>query len=102
MRNWQIRILASDISNKILTRGRSGYYSSLEINRGLPVALRDRYFHRQGRGWLIDDEICQMVEFFSNEFNSPLDELAPTRYYLFKKRKASLLLCRYCFLENKP
>jgi chemotaxis protein methyltransferase CheR len=64
LKNWQVRILASDISGKILTRGRAGYYSSLEINRGLPIALRDRYFQRQGRGWILDDEIRQMVEFF--------------------------------------
>jgi chemotaxis protein methyltransferase CheR len=75
LRNWQIRILASDISGKILTRGRSGYYSSLEINRGLTVALRDRYFQRQGRGWVIDDEIRQMVEFFQMNLIHPWTSL---------------------------
>jgi chemotaxis protein methyltransferase CheR len=75
LRNWQIRILASDISGKILNRGHSGYYSSLEINRGLPVALRDRYFHRQGRGWQIDDEIRQMVEFFQMNLIHPWTSL---------------------------
>ncbi|MGL5803978.1 MAG: CheR family methyltransferase [Xenococcaceae cyanobacterium] len=63
LRNWQVRIIASDLSGKILTRARSGRYNSLEINRGLPVSLRDRYFQRQGREWILDDEIRQMVEF---------------------------------------
>jgi chemotaxis protein methyltransferase CheR len=75
LKNWQIRILASDISGKILIRGRSGYYSSLEINRGLPVALRDRYFQHQGRGWILDDEIRQMVEFFQMNLIHPWTSL---------------------------
>jgi chemotaxis protein methyltransferase CheR len=60
---WTIRLIASDFSQRSLERAEQGRYSNLEISRGLPSHLRDRYFHRVGQFWQINDEIRQMVEF---------------------------------------
>ncbi|MBD1913809.1 MULTISPECIES: protein-glutamate O-methyltransferase CheR [unclassified Leptolyngbya] len=61
--NWTVRLIASDLSTRSLDRARQGIYSNLEINRGLTPVMRDRYFHKTGQSWQINDDIRQMVEF---------------------------------------
>jgi chemotaxis protein methyltransferase CheR len=61
--NWNLRIIASDFSSQILARARQGRYKQLEIRRGLPKALRDKYFQQQDNQWQIAPNIRQMVEF---------------------------------------
>ncbi|MCU0534518.1 MAG: protein-glutamate O-methyltransferase CheR [Hydrococcus sp. Prado102] len=61
--NWNLRLIASDFSGQILARARQGRYTQLEINRGLPENLRDRYFQQQDNQWQIVPNIRQMVEF---------------------------------------
>ncbi len=63
LRSWNIRVLATDICTSVLERAQKGHYSQLEINRGLPVNLLTRYFHREGLDWVISDEIREAVEF---------------------------------------
>ncbi len=65
--NWSIKLIASDFSTKVLARAREGHYNKLEINRGLPKSLRDKYFQKLDSGWQIKDEIRQMIDF--REFN---------------------------------
>ena len=61
--SWRIRIIATDFSEPILARAREGVFSDLETNRGLPPALRQKYFRPlQGR-WSIVQECRQLVEF---------------------------------------
>ena len=50
---WTISILGTDLSSAILERGRSGRYSQLEINRGLPAKYLAKYFARQGSDWVL-------------------------------------------------
>lgn len=60
---WTIRLIATDFSKQVLDRAQRGQYTDLEMSRGLPCELRDRYFHRVGQAWQINDEIRQMVQF---------------------------------------
>lgn len=39
-----LRLLLTDISGAILERAKQGVYSSLEVDRGMPLGLRDEYF----------------------------------------------------------
>lgn len=57
------RILATDISEAALARAERGVYSALEMNRGLPSGLRDRYFTPEGGEWRIAEEVRRLVEF---------------------------------------
>ncbi|MBE9009178.1 protein-glutamate O-methyltransferase CheR [Pseudanabaenaceae cyanobacterium LEGE 13415] len=61
--SWNIRLIATDFSQQALDRARQGMYTSLEMNRGLPLNFRDRYFRQVGKSWQIMDEIRRMVEF---------------------------------------
>ena len=63
LRDWHVRLIASDISSTMLARARKGCYTPFEVNRGLPDFLRNKYFQRCGQEWQIKPEICQMVEF---------------------------------------
>ena len=63
LRNWTVRLLATDISTSVLERAQRGHYSQLEINRGLPANLLARYFTREGLDWVIADELRRSVEF---------------------------------------
>ena len=61
--SWRIRILATDYSEVVLARAREGTFSDLETGRGLPAALRQKYFRPlQGR-WSIGQECRKLVEF---------------------------------------
>ena len=60
---WSVRILATDISEPVLARAREGLYSDLEVTRGLPVELRDKYFVRLQGKWSIGHDCRKYVEF---------------------------------------
>ncbi len=62
-RDWDIRMLATDLSHTVLQQAKTGSYNEMEMSRGLSPALRDKYFHRHGSNWTICDEIRSMVEF---------------------------------------
>ncbi len=61
---WVCRIRASDIARKVLERARTGVFSQIEINRGMPASLLVKYFQRDRLNWVISDEIRKMIEFF--------------------------------------
>jgi len=63
LRAWGVRILGTDISSAILNRARSGRYTQMEVNRGLPAQLLTRHFRREGLEWVIKDNIRARVSF---------------------------------------
>ena len=60
---WKTNFSASDISNQMLNRCKSGIYSQLEINRGLPAPLMVKYFERIGTEWQVKEELRKMIQF---------------------------------------
>lgn len=59
---WRVRLLATDLSQQMLTRTREGCYSQLEVNRGLPAPALVRHFRRDGLSWRINDDLRQMID----------------------------------------
>lgn len=58
-----LTFIASDISQQMLAKAKSGLYTQLEVNRGLPAALLVKHFTKVGLDWQIKDEIKRMVDY---------------------------------------
>lgn len=84
LRDWNVRILSSDLSAEMLGRAAAGRYSQLEVNRGLPAPTLIKHFTRDGTMWQISDRVRQMVEFRTINLSEPWPLLPPI----------DLLLCR--------
>lgn len=64
-------IVATDLSEQILARARTGVYSQFEVQRGLPIQLLMKYFTKTEAGWQIQPELRQGIHF------RPLNLLEP-------------------------
>ncbi len=68
-KTWRFRLLATDISLAMLERAEAGRYSKFEVNRGLPAEYLQRYFHKDGEHWVVNQELKAMVEFRALNLN---------------------------------
>ena len=59
----KVEIVATDLSTQVLDRARTGRYSQLEINRGLPATMLVRHMQRSGTEWQISDQLRSSVSF---------------------------------------
>lgn len=58
---WRLQILATDLSDQMLERGKAGRYLQLEVNRGLPAKYLVKYFDREDSDWVVKPEIRRMI-----------------------------------------
>jgi chemotaxis protein methyltransferase CheR len=63
LRGWRIDIVATDLSNEVLAKAKSGLYTQFEVQRGLPALMLIKYFAQVGEAWQIAPEIRGMVKF---------------------------------------
>ena len=56
-------IVATDLAENVLAKGRSGSYSQLEINRGLQAPMLVKYFERKGANFEISPTLKNQVVF---------------------------------------
>lgn len=61
LRNWNIQLLATDISDQSLDRTRQGIYNQFEVQRGLPVQSLLKHFTKVGNNWRVSDELLRRV-----------------------------------------
>jgi chemotaxis protein methyltransferase CheR len=60
----KVQILATDISNKIISKASEGVFNQFEVQRGLPVTYLVKYFDKLDENhWKIKDEISSSVDF---------------------------------------
>lgn len=62
IRNWQITILASDLSLSALETAQAGFYGPGKMD-GVDQKFMDAYFRKVGEGYAISEEIRRLVAF---------------------------------------
>lgn len=67
LESWNVKIVGTDICSAVLNKAKSGEYSQVEVNRGLPANYLIKHFSKEGLNWKVKDHIKRMVEF--REFN---------------------------------
>ena len=63
LKNWQIKLWATDYSERMLAVAREAKYSDTEIKRGMPEALLHKYFTHQQGSWHLNETIRKKVTF---------------------------------------
>jgi chemotaxis protein methyltransferase CheR len=85
LRDWKVRILATDLSADVLARAREGRYTQLEVRRGLPAPLLARHFRPDGPAhFRLDDDIRRMVEFRPLNLAGPWPAMPPVDVVLLR------------------
>jgi chemotaxis protein methyltransferase CheR len=60
---WEVSLIASDLSERVLTRAKEGRFTQLEVNRGLSQELVSKYFEPDGGDFRIRSDVRAMVDF---------------------------------------
>ncbi len=63
LRSWDVRVIATDVSEPRLAYARAGVYTKAEVNRGLPAIRLLRHFTKDGDGFALSAEVKRLVEF---------------------------------------
>lgn len=111
---WKISIRASDLNPNVVKRAARGEYTSLEVNRGLPVQMLLKYFIQKGSdSFCLCDDIKSRVTFFEQNLIStwptiPVDVIfmrnvliyfdTETKRQIFENIKNTLAPDGYLFL----
>lgn len=75
--NWDIQILGTDLSDQMIQRARTGQYSQLEVNRGLPATHLVKYFVRSGLQWQVTDTVKRWTRFQQFDLRQKLSLYGP-------------------------
>lgn len=74
---WSFDILATDLSSEVLERARTGRFSQIEMNRGLPAPMLVRHFTRAGTEWQVADELRRKITFKSMNLAADFPSMGP-------------------------
>jgi chemotaxis protein methyltransferase CheR len=74
---WTYEILGTDISTEMLDRARTGEYSQVEVNRGLPAQLLLEHFDRVGAYWRVAPGLRRPITFQQMNLAAPYPAMAP-------------------------
>jgi chemotaxis protein methyltransferase CheR len=59
---WRVEILATDLSQEVIEKSKSGIYSQFEVQRGLPIQMLVKYFKQTGELWQINPDVRAMIQ----------------------------------------
>lgn len=75
VRDWNVEIVATDLSQQMLDRAMKAEYSQLEVNRGMPAQFLVKYFQRVGLHWQVKPEVRRLVRFVKANLIEPWPSL---------------------------
>lgn len=75
--DWDVKIYATDLAPAAIETASKGFYSDFEMQRGMPVTFRDKYFRRAEGGWRVVDEIRSLVSFEQRNLLQPFKGIGP-------------------------
>jgi chemotaxis protein methyltransferase CheR len=61
--SWPVRIIATDLSERVIARAQMARFTQMDVNRGLPAAQLVKYFERHGTHWQLKPMVRQLVQF---------------------------------------
>ena len=77
LRNYDIRILGTDISDRAVAAASYGHFGKFELERGMPQDKIAKYFVTEGDRWKIRDEIRAMATFRTMNLLEPFSFPVP-------------------------
>jgi chemotaxis protein methyltransferase CheR len=69
---WDVRILGTDISQRVVGYAQTGRYRRLEVNRGLPARMLLKYMTRREEEWEVSPRLRGMCHFQQLNLCAPL------------------------------
>jgi chemotaxis protein methyltransferase CheR len=75
--SWNIKILGTDFSLKVVERARAGLFQQIEVNRGLPAALLVKHFRPAGLDWQLSEAVRCMARFETIDLRKRMSGLGP-------------------------
>ena len=72
LNKFNIKILGTDISGRVVAQAGYGQYNKFEIERGLSKERLEKHFNRNGNVWKIKDEIRAMATFKRYNLMEPI------------------------------
>lgn len=86
----QYSITATDISERAISKCKSGLYTDFEVSRGLSIERRNKYFENRGEMWKVKNNLTDHIKFgFNNLIKSSIFETF------------HLILCRNVLIYQK-
>lgn len=96
IQNWRLQIIGSDLNPEVVQKAKQAFYGEWSL-RSLSAKQKSLYFTPQGALWRLNENLCKMVTFYSN--NLVDDDFGRTSSDF---RDFDLILCRNVFIYFEP
>ncbi|MDX2254191.1 MAG: CheR family methyltransferase [Pseudanabaenaceae cyanobacterium bins.39] len=94
--NWRLHIVGSDLNPEVVQKAKQAIYSDWSL-RSLTSEQKRRYFTQQASLWRLNENLCKMVTFYSNNL---IDDTYSA--YAVDFSNFDLILCRNVFIYFEP
>jgi len=92
IKNWRLQIIGSDLNPEVVQKARQAVYSDWSL-RSLTPKQKSTYFTPQGALWRLNESLCKMVNFYSNNLVDEDFSRTSSEFSNF-----DLILCRNVFI----